>query len=223
MRETLCAMTFAIIDFPHAVNTHSLRYALEAMLDQETIVVSATRHHLPEADVYIIADEPDLLQDTWQYPIMEALMQQSSTHKPLLVIGQAVDTFCKRGLLPGKLCSNLSGKFADKEIQVQNVQAGSLLSNQLEMNELLQLPASGEKLRWCIDSEQTADEQLIYRFSNEAQWICDTSNRQENIAAARSADGSIYGMVVRPERAVDDETGNTDGRKIFWSIIQMNR
>jgi phosphoribosylformylglycinamidine (FGAM) synthase-like amidotransferase family enzyme len=42
------------------------------------------------------------------------------------------------------------------------------------------------------------------------------------VAGACSADRRFVGLLFNPERAVDDEMGNTDGLKIFWSVMHHN-
>jgi phosphoribosylformylglycinamidine (FGAM) synthase-like amidotransferase family enzyme len=43
----------------------------------------------------------------------------------------------------------------------------------------------------------------------------------ENIAGVSNSTRNVFGMMPHPERASDDELGNTDGRVIFESMIRM--
>ena len=43
----------------------------------------------------------------------------------------------------------------------------------------------------------------------------------ENIAGICNEDYNVFGMMPFPERAADDELGNTDGRLILESLIRF--
>jgi phosphoribosylformylglycinamidine synthase len=66
--------------------------------------------------------------------------------------------------------------------------------------------------------------QIIFRYCDEYGVISESANPNgsvENIAGVCNERKNVFGMMPHPERASDDELGNTDGRLIFESIIKF--
>lgn len=66
--------------------------------------------------------------------------------------------------------------------------------------------------------------QILFRYCNEHGEITSEANPNgsvENIAGVCNASKNVFGMMPHPERAADDELGNTDGRLIFESMISI--
>jgi phosphoribosylformylglycinamidine synthase len=64
--------------------------------------------------------------------------------------------------------------------------------------------------------------QILFKYCDEKGFVNDISNPNgsiENIAGVCNRNKNVFGMMPHPERASDIELGNTDGYKIFSSII----
>ncbi len=65
--------------------------------------------------------------------------------------------------------------------------------------------------------------QILFRYCNEFGQLSEKFNPNgsvENIAGICNKEKNVYGMMPHPERAADEELGNTDGILIFKSIIK---
>jgi len=66
------------------------------------------------------------------------------------------------------------------------------------------------------------NDQILFRYCDTSGIITEEANPNgtiENIAGVCNENKNVYGMMPHPERAADDELGNTDGRAIFESIL----
>lgn len=64
---------------------------------------------------------------------------------------------------------------------------------------------------------------VLFRYCDEDGNINSENNPNgsvENIAGVTNKQRTVFGMMPHPERAADDELGNTDGRLFFESMIK---
>ena len=67
------------------------------------------------------------------------------------------------------------------------------------------------------------NDQVLFRYCDEDGNINSENNPNgsvENIAGVTNKQRTVFGMMPHPERAADDELGNTDGRLFFESMIK---
>jgi len=64
--------------------------------------------------------------------------------------------------------------------------------------------------------------QILFRYCNENGEVDEAANPNgsiENIAGICNKEKNVFGMMPHPERAADQELGNTDGKVLFESIL----
>ena len=64
-------------------------------------------------------------------------------------------------------------------------------------------------------AELKENNQIIFTYAGE-----NPNGSLENIAGITNKQGNVLGMMPHPERAVEALLGNTDGLKIFQSIVK---
>ena len=67
------------------------------------------------------------------------------------------------------------------------------------------------------------NQQILFRYCDENGRVSKESNPNgsvENIAGICNERKNVFGMMPHPERASDDELGNTDGKVIFDSMME---
>jgi phosphoribosylformylglycinamidine synthase len=91
----------------------------------------------------------------------------------------------------------------------------------------LTIPIAHAEGRYYVDTttlkEMNENHQILFRYCDESGTVSKDSNPNgsvENIAGICNSRKNVYGMMPHPERAADDELGNTDGRMMFESIIK---
>jgi phosphoribosylformylglycinamidine synthase len=105
-----------------------------------------------------------------------------------------------------------------------------VLTSLLDKKRAYKIPVAHAEGRYFADEETLKDMrqncQILFRYCDEKGVISEDSNPNgtlENIAGVCNQKQNVYGMMPHPERAADDELGNTDGRAIFESILAMLR
>ena len=66
------------------------------------------------------------------------------------------------------------------------------------------------------------NKQILFLYSDQDGHLTEDANPNGsvgNIAGICNKEKNVYGLIPQPERASDDELGNTDGGAIFESII----
>ena len=69
------------------------------------------------------------------------------------------------------------------------------------------------------------NDQILFKYCDESGEIDDESNPNgsiKNIAGVCNKDRNVFGMMPHPERAADIELNNTNGRKLFESILSKS-
>jgi phosphoribosylformylglycinamidine (FGAM) synthase-like amidotransferase family enzyme len=67
------------------------------------------------------------------------------------------------------------------------------------------------------------NDQVLFRYCDEKGNITDESNPNGSIhhfAGITNVGRNVFGMMPHPERAADINLNNTDGKKLFESILQ---
>lgn len=142
-------------------------------------------------------------------PAVQAL-QEYINQKRGFVIGicNGFQILCEAKLLPGALFVNTSTRFICKETLL-NVNHSGLPSQ-------ITLPvAHGEGC--YVASKEVLDDlklnnSILFKYSE------DVNGSIEHIAGVYDRKKKVIGMMPHPERAIFDETGNSDGRYFFNMI-----
>jgi phosphoribosylformylglycinamidine synthase len=135
---------------------------------------------------------------------------------------------CESGLLPGALLRNESVKFNCNNVFIKAQTHHSKVTAQVDAHNPLKIPiAHGEGRFYCDEKtldELKANEQVLFRYCDENGKITTDSNPNgslDNIAGICNSTRNVFGMMPHPERAVDADLYNTDGRSIFESILGL--
>jgi phosphoribosylformylglycinamidine synthase len=105
----------------------------------------------------------------------------------------------------------------------------SLITSSLDLSKGYKIPiAHGEGRYYCDEktlAELKANDQILFRYSDENGNVNDSTNPNgslENIAGICNKTRNVFGMMPHPERAIDAELYNTDGRGIFESLLKLS-
>jgi phosphoribosylformylglycinamidine synthase len=74
-------------------------------------------------------------------------------------------------------------------------------------------------------AELKANDQILFKYCDINGNITNEANPNgslENIAGICNAGRNVFGMMPHPERVVDADIYNTDGRILFECLLQMN-
>lgn len=137
-----------------------------------------------------------------------------------IVIGicNGFQVLCETGLLPGALLRNENLKFICKDVTLKVENNKSIFTGSYRIKEEISLPvAHGEGNYFCDEDTLTGligNNQILFTYKD------NPNGSMQNIAGIQNLNRNVLGMMPHPERASDNILGNTDGRKIFESVVE---
>jgi phosphoribosylformylglycinamidine synthase I len=161
-------------------------------------------------------------------PIMQNVIEFAGKGGMVVGVCNGFQVLCESGLLPGALLRNESVKFNCNNVFIKAQTTNSTITAQVDTDKALKIPiAHGEGRFYCDDTmlaELKANDQILFRYCDENGGITTASNPNgslENIAGICNKTRNVFGMMPHPERAIDADLYNTDGRSLFESLLGL--
>lgn len=158
-------------------------------------------------------------------PIMQHVIEFANQGGYVMGVCNGFQILCEAGLLPGALLHNNSQKFICKNVHIKPATLNSAATAQLNLSKAYQIPiAHGEGKYYCDETtmqQLVANDQILFQYCDENGNVTDEANPNgalRNIAGICNSGRNVFGMMPHPERALDSELYNTDGRLIFEGI-----
>jgi phosphoribosylformylglycinamidine synthase I len=226
-------MRFGVVIFPGSNCDHDMIYVLRNILEQEVIELwhkdtdlkGATGIILPGGFTY-----GDYLRSgalARFSPIMEKVIDFANDGGFVFGVCNGFQILCESGLLPGALLDNQNQRFICRNAYISCVNSNTAITISIPSGKPLKIPVAHGQGRYYADTatlkQMNENQQILFRYSDRTGMICQEANPNgsiENIAGICNEGRNVFGMMPHPERASDDELGNTDGRIIFESIIK---
>ncbi len=151
-------------------------------------------------------------------PIVRAVVEAANKGVPVLGVCNGFQVLTESGLLPGALMRNAQLTFVCRTVPLEVENSQSLVTAGYEQGETIHLPVAHH------DGNYFADEATLDRLEGEGRVAfrygenCNGSQRA--IAGVLNAQGNVLGMMPHPERAIEPEMGNSDGRVLFESAVE---
>ncbi len=226
-------MKFGVVIFPGSNCDKDMIYVLQNILEHEVVELWHKDHDLQGVDVVVLPggfSYGDYLRSgalARFSPIMEQVIQFANSGGYVFGVCNGFQILCEAKLLPGALLHNNSQKFECKNTFILPDSKAAAPTAFLPRNRSLKVPIAHGEGRYYADKETLAqmriNNQILFRYCDENGSISEAVNPNgsiENIAGICNENMNVFGMMPHPERAADDELGNTDGRLIFESLIK---
>ena len=227
-------MKFGVVIFPGSNCDHDMIYVLREIMEQEVVELWHKDTDLQGVEVVVLPggfSYGDYLRSgaiARYSPIMEQVIDFGMRGGFVFGVCNGFQILCEAGLLPGALLHNSGQKFIGKNIFIIPDNNSSAVNSILDKTKPLKIPiAHGEGRFFAHEKdliEMRNNDQILFRYCNDQGLVTEDANPNgsvENIAGVCNANKNIFGMMPHPERAADDELGNTDGKVIFESLIRM--
>lgn len=229
-------MNFGVIVFPGTTGHEDLKYVIESILESKYTAIWYDTENLPNVDTIVIpggfsfADylRPGALAS--RCPIIHQIEHFAHKQGIVVGIGNGFQILCEARLLPGTLQMNKNLSFTGKNVFIKANTNNSALTTLVEKTKVLKLPIAQNFGRYFAHEEELImlhqNDLILYRYCDENGRISMHANpcgSTDNIAAICNEHRTVYGITSHPERACDDELGNTDGLVIFESIMKWVR
>ena len=216
-------MRTAVITFPASNCDRDAVVALRKVSGRDPVQVWHRETELPDVDLVVIPggfSYGDYLRSgaiAARSPIIRDLVDKANK-------GLAVAGFCngfqiltEAGLLPGALLRNRNLRFVCNFQPLTIANRNTRWTRAYERDRVT-IPIAHHDGNYYADDEALAriegEGQVVFRYEGEV------NGSRNGIAGIVNAGGNVLGMMPHPERAVDAQTGLTDGVALFKSVLE---
>ncbi len=227
-------MKFGVVVFPGSNCDRDLTHVVRDVMGQQVEMLWHKEHTLRGCDFIFLPggfSYGDYLRSgaiARFSPIMQEIMEFADKGGFVFGICNGFQILCESHLLPGALLHNVHHQFTCKNVFLRCETDESIISSRLRIGQVLKVPvAHGEGNFYC--DEQTLkslneNNQVLFRYCNEKgeNTIESSPNGAlDYIAGICNNQRNVFGMMPHPERAAENVLGNTDGRLIFESVLNL--
>jgi phosphoribosylformylglycinamidine synthase I len=225
-------MKIGVVIFPGSNCDHDMIYVLRNIMEQNVV-------ELWHKDTDLQSVRAIVLPGGFSYgdylrsgaiarfsPIMEYVINFANNGGFVFGVCNGFQILCEAGLLPGALLHNSNQKFICKNVFIKPDNNNTVITALLDKDKAYKIPISHGEGRYYADEEtlkrMRQNYQILFRYCDSNGTITEEANPNgtiDNIAGVCNEQKNVYGMMPHPERAADDELGNTDGRAIFESML----
>lgn len=229
-------MKFGVVIFPGSNCDQDMIYVLRNIMEQEVVELWHKDTDLQGVDTIVLPggfSYGDYLRSgaiARYSPIMEQVINFANKGGFVFGVCNGFQILCESGLLPGALLHNNNQKFVCKNTYIVPDNNTSSITGLLDKQKALKIPIAHGEGRYFAKKETLQEMrqngQILFRYCDEHGEITAEANPNgsvENIAGVCNAKKNVFGMMPHPERAADDELGNTDGGLIFESMLAFMR
>lgn len=161
-------------------------------------------------------------------PIMEKVIAHANNRGYVWGICNGFQVLCESHLLPGALLMNEQQRFICQNQYIIPQTNQSAITKNLDLSKALNVPVAHGEGRYFADAntlqQLKQNDQILFKYCDEQGNITAAANPNgsvENIAGICNAGRNVFGMMPHPERSAEDVLGNTDGRKLFESLMDL--
>lgn len=159
--------------------------------------------------------------------VMDSVKRAAKTGKLVLGIGNGFQILLEANLLSGAMLLNKDLKFYCDDVFLRVENSETPFTGLYKQGEIIRMPIT------CKYGNYFADEETIEQLKTQNRIIftyCDQNGNSveggspvgsvANIAGISNERGNVFGLMPHPERCAEEILGNTDGLRIFKSILQ---
>ena len=225
-------MKFGVVVFPGSNCDHDAWYACSKIMEQDAVFLWHKEADLKGVDAVILPGGfayGDYLRCgaiARFSPVMKEVARFASSGGPVLGICNGFQVLLEAGLLPGVLLRNSSLRFVCKYIRIRVENAATRFTQRCVPGEVLSLPVAHGEGNYFTDpatlERLEGDGRIVFRYCDAAGAVTREANPNGSLAGIAgiiNEAGNVLGMMPHPESAVDPVLRNTDGQKLFASLI----
>ena len=216
-------MRSAVITFPASNCDRDALTALEKVTGREPIRVWHRETELPDVDFVVIPggfSYGDYLRSgaiASRSPIIQDLVRKAERGLPVAGFCNGFQILTEAGLLPGALMRNKNLRFICNFQPLKITNRNTRFTRAYKTDDVT-IPIAHHDGNYFADDETLAqlegEGQVVFRYEGEV------NGSRNDIAGIINAKGNVLGMMPHPERAVDAQTGLTDGVPLFKSVLE---
>jgi phosphoribosylformylglycinamidine synthase len=225
-------MKFGVIVFPGSNCDRDVAWVTQGLLGQPTRMIWHEDTDLSDIDVVVIPggfSYGDYLRCgaiARFSAVMRSTIEHANQGKLVLGICNGFQVLTEAGLLPGALVRNRDLHFICESVPLTVVNNNISWTAEYQTGEVITLPiAHGEGCYYADENtlaELEENHQVLFRYGTDKtpKSAENPNGSLHNIAGICNRQGNVLGMMPHPERASDPMLGNTDGIKLFKTLLR---
>lgn len=161
-------------------------------------------------------------------PIMDKVIAHANNGGYVWGICNGFQVLCESHLLPGALLMNEQQRFICQNQYIIPQTNQTAITKNLDLAKALNVPIAHGEGRYFADEntlqQLKLNNQILFKYCDEQGNITAAANPNgsvDNIAGICNAGRNVFGMMPHPERSAEEVLGNTDGRKLFESLMNL--
>ncbi len=161
-------------------------------------------------------------------PIMDKVIAHANNGGYVWGICNGFQVLCESHLLPGALLMNEQQRFICQNQYIIPQTNQTAITKNLDLTKALNVPIAHGEGRYFADEntlqQLKLNNQILFKYCDEQGNITAAANPNgsvDNIAGICNAGRNVFGMMPHPERSAEEVLGNTDGRKLFESLMNL--
>jgi phosphoribosylformylglycinamidine synthase len=159
-------------------------------------------------------------------PVISEVKRLAERGVKILGICNGFQILTEAGLLPGVLTRNKKMKFSCKDVYLRIDNNNNCFTRHYKQNQVIRVPIAHADGNYYADTETLkrleGNGNVVFHYVDKNGNVTDDANpngSQLNIAGVINDGGNVLGMMPHPERAVDEETGSSDGALMFKALL----
>lgn len=160
-------------------------------------------------------------------PVMNEIKKAADKGVHVLGICNGFQILTEAGLLDGVLTQNKGAKFICKTVNLKPENTDSKFTAGYKNNKIIRIPIAHMDGNYFTDADTLKsledNNQIAFRYCDENGDVhadASPNGAISNIAGILNKNKNVLGMMPHPERAIDSETGLTDGIIMFNNLLK---
>ncbi len=161
-------------------------------------------------------------------PIMEKVIQHAHNGGYVWGICNGFQILCESHLLPGALLANDHQRFICQNQYILAQTQYSAITRNADLKKPLSIPVAHGEGRYYADEATLKslkdNDQVLFRYCDKDGNFNSESNpngSSDYIAGICNSRRNVFGMMPHPERSAEDVLGNSDGKILFESLLNL--
>ncbi len=151
-------------------------------------------------------------------PVMAAVRELADAGGPVLGICNGFQVLCEAGMLPGALMRNAGQLFLSRPVTVRVENNETPFTAGYRKGAIFRMPIAHGEGRYVASEEAVTslerEGRVVLRYVNE-----NPNHSINQIAGVCNTERNVVGMMPHPERAAHPALGETEGAKVFESLL----
>ncbi len=222
-------MNFAVIVFPGSNCDHDAYHIFKSVLNTSVDFVWHKETDLKKYDAILIpggfsyGDHLRTGAIASFSPVMDAIIKEANSGKPVFGICNGFQILIESGLLPGALIINKNIRFLSQHVTIEVASANSIYTRSMQKGQQLTMPIAHKQGNFIADKETLnrlqGEDRIAFKYIEDDKMNSNPNGSMSSIAGILNEKRNVLGMMPHPERASESLLGSEDGLEIFKSII----